>query len=134
MVARYQAGEASGFDNRVLLLPGVGEFLLQLSGLLRPLIQRRWAAMVADWRCNGLKSNSLAAAQHVARWARRFSDGASERTQLDELAKRRWSRPRTRFSPGRLPDRRSESVGRTGPESLQYREWSTKGLASEGST
>ncbi len=47
-VVRYQAGEARAFDNRVLLISGVGEYLLQLSGLLRPLIQRRWAAMVAD--------------------------------------------------------------------------------------
>ena len=46
-VSRYQAGEPSNFDNRVLLKPGVGEYLLQLAGLLRPLIQRRWAAMVA---------------------------------------------------------------------------------------
>jgi hypothetical protein len=46
-VAPYLAGEPSTFDNRVMLKPGVGEYLLQLSGLLRPLIQRRWAAMVA---------------------------------------------------------------------------------------
>jgi 5-methylcytosine-specific restriction endonuclease McrA len=46
-ITRYQAGEASNFDSRVLLKPGVGEYLLQLAGLLRPLIQRRWAAMIA---------------------------------------------------------------------------------------
>jgi hypothetical protein len=143
VVARYQAGEVGALNNHLLLMPGVGEFLLQLSGLLRPLIQRRWAAMVADlngleesrldaflfgsvrvpttkvraglweiqgrrcfycearlhdptkgqvdhflpWsrypddgldnfvvadgKCNGWKSSSLAAAQHVARWVRR---------------------------------------------------------------
>jgi len=35
--------ERDGFDNRVLLRPRVGEYFLQLNGLLRPLIQRRWA-------------------------------------------------------------------------------------------
>ncbi len=157
-VARYQAGEASDFDNRMLLRPGVGEYLLQLSGLLRPLIQRRWAAMVAqvnrleesqlemflfganrvqtakvraelweiqgrqcfychtrvrepvqgevdhfvpwsrypddgldnlvvaDKACNGFKSNSLPAAEHVTRWARRFVEGSDEHAQLSDLA------------------------------------------------
>ena len=56
-VTRYQAGEASTFDNRVLLKPGVGEYLLQLTGLLRPLIQRRWAAMVAQ--LNRLEESQL---------------------------------------------------------------------------
>ena len=138
-----------------MLKPGVGEYFLQLSGLLRPLIQRRWAAMVAhlnrleesqlrysfrcqpntnakirrvweiqdeaallrwanrraaertggplrpwsrypddtldnfvvaDKRCNGLKSSSLAAADHLTRWTRRFADGSSESTQLFDLA------------------------------------------------
>src|SRR6476659_2216960 len=56
-VARYLAGEPSTFDNRVMLRPGVGEYLLQLSGLLRPLIQRRWAAMVAQ--LNRLEESQL---------------------------------------------------------------------------
>jgi 5-methylcytosine-specific restriction endonuclease McrA len=47
-VEGYLAGRASPFDNRLLLRPGVGEYLRQLNGLLRPLIQRRWAAMVAQ--------------------------------------------------------------------------------------
>jgi hypothetical protein len=47
-VTRYLAAGSSSFDNRVMLRPGVGEYLLQLNGLLRPLIQRRWAAMVAQ--------------------------------------------------------------------------------------
>ncbi len=38
---------SKGFDNRILLLSGVGDHLVRLSGLLRPLIQRQWAAMVA---------------------------------------------------------------------------------------
>lgn len=157
-VSRYLSGEASAFDNRVMLRPGVGEHFLQLNGLLRPLIQRRWAAMVAqlnrleesqlemflfgadrartakiriglwelqgrrcfycdalvtepargqvdhfvpwsrypddtldnfvfaDNRCNGCKSSSLAAADHVTRWTRRFADGSSEYAQLAGLA------------------------------------------------
>jgi hypothetical protein len=157
-VAPYLAGEPSTFDNRVMLKPGVGEYLLQLSGLLRPLIQRRWAAMVAqlnrledsqlevflfgadrtptvkvraglweiqdrrcfycdarvadlshahvdhflpwsrypddgldnfvlaDKSCNGWKSNSLAASQHLTRWARRFQLDTTECSQLADLA------------------------------------------------
>ena len=164
-VARYQAGKSAAFDNRVLLMPGVGEYLLQLSGLLRPLIQRRWAAMVAglnrleqsrleaflfgavripttkvraalweiqgrrcfycedrlrdptagavdhflpwarypddgldnfvvaDKRCNAAKSASLAASEHVARWARRFATGGRQHAQLADLAqKASWDR------------------------------------------
>jgi 5-methylcytosine-specific restriction endonuclease McrA len=156
-VTGYQRAEASSFDNRVMLRPGVGEYFLQLNGLLRPLIQRRWAAMVAqlnrleesqlemflfgtdrtrtakiraglweiqgrrcfyceariaepvrgqvdhfvpwsrypddtldnfvvaDNRCNGFKSSSLAAADHLTRWTRRFVEGSSEYAQLVEL-------------------------------------------------
>jgi 5-methylcytosine-specific restriction endonuclease McrA len=164
-VAAYQARQPSTFDNRVLLRPGVGEYLLQLSGLLRPLIQRRWAAMVAqlnrledsqlemflfgtdrtptakvraglweiqdrrcfycegrvadpshahvdhflpwsrypddgldnfviaDKSCNGWKSNSLAASEHLARWARRFQEDPSDCSQLTELgAESGWDR------------------------------------------
>lgn len=54
---RYLAGEASAFDNRLLLKPGVGRHLRQLNGLLRPLIQRRWAAMVAQ--LNRLEESQL---------------------------------------------------------------------------
>jgi hypothetical protein len=46
-VRGYEKGEAS-FDNRILLRPNVGEYLVQLNGLLRPLIHRGWAAMVAQ--------------------------------------------------------------------------------------
>src|SRR5207237_3043604 len=41
-VIRYQRGVGE-FDNRILLKPRVGEFFVRLNGLLRPLIQRRWA-------------------------------------------------------------------------------------------
>ena len=164
-VTRYQDGHASGFDNRVLLKPDVGEYLLQLAGLLRPLIQRRWAAMVAqlnrleesqlevflfgadrtqtakvraglweiqerrcfycdsrvrdpvhgdvdhfvpwsrypddsldnlvvaDKGCNGFKSSSLPAAEHLTRWTRRFVEGSADHTQLADLAQRAsWDR------------------------------------------
>lgn len=46
-VNQYQKGAASDFDNRVLLKPGVGEHLLRLHALLRPLIQREWTRLVA---------------------------------------------------------------------------------------
>jgi 5-methylcytosine-specific restriction endonuclease McrA len=164
-VSRYQAGEAGAFDNRVSFVAGVGEYLLQLSGLLRSLIQRRWADMVAevnalqqshlddflfgadrvrtarvrpgiweiqgkrcfyceepvrnpedgevdhflpwarypddgldnlvlaDKRCNGAKSASLAASAHVARWALRFVSADTLHGQLADLAvQRSWDR------------------------------------------
>ena len=47
-VADYQGGRTTDFDNRILLRPHVGSYLIQLNSLLRPLIQRRWAAMVAS--------------------------------------------------------------------------------------
>jgi 5-methylcytosine-specific restriction endonuclease McrA len=148
-----------------MLKPGVGEYLLQLSGSLRPLIQRRWAAMVAqlnrledsqlenflfgadrtptarvraglweiqdsrcfycdarvadpahgevdhflpwsrypddsldnlviaDKSCNAWKSNSLAASEHLARWARRFHQDPSDSSQLTDLgAASGWDR------------------------------------------
>jgi 5-methylcytosine-specific restriction endonuclease McrA len=157
-VSRYQRGE-TGFDNRVMLQPAVGEYFLQLSGLLQPLIQRRWAAMVAqlnrleesqlemflfgadrtrtarirpslweiqgrrcfycdaripdpvrgqvdhfvpwsrypddaldnlviaDTRCNGCKSSSLPAANHLSRWTPRLVEGSKEYVQLADLAR-----------------------------------------------
>jgi len=39
--------DTPGFDRRIHLQPGAGAHLTQLSGLLRPLVQRGWAAMVA---------------------------------------------------------------------------------------
>lgn len=49
--------------------------------------------VVADVACNGFKSNSLAAADHVARWARRFLVGSPESQQLAELARQTaWER------------------------------------------
>jgi len=56
-VAAYQRGDGAAFDNRILLMPSVGEYLVRLNGLLRPFIQRRWAAMVA--RLNRLEEARL---------------------------------------------------------------------------
>lgn len=38
-------------------MPAVGEYFVQLSGLLRPLLQRRWAAMIAQ--VNRLEESQL---------------------------------------------------------------------------
>jgi hypothetical protein len=47
-VSAYQSGlPGAGFDNSIRLLPGVAEKLVLLNGLLRPLVRREWAAMVA---------------------------------------------------------------------------------------
>jgi hypothetical protein len=46
-VSAYQRGTSSAFDNRILLREGVAAQLVQLNGVLRPLIQREWARMVA---------------------------------------------------------------------------------------
>ncbi|MGH7545060.1 MAG: HNH endonuclease, partial [Gemmatimonadota bacterium] len=47
-VTRYQKDGSGPFDNRILLKPGVGEHLVRLNGLLRPLIQRQWTLLVAQ--------------------------------------------------------------------------------------
>jgi hypothetical protein len=39
---------AAGFDDSLLLRPGVGSWLVRLGAVLRPIIQQRWAAFVAD--------------------------------------------------------------------------------------
>jgi hypothetical protein len=54
---RYLQGQPSGFDNRIILRPGVAAALIQLNGLLRPLIQRSWALKVA--KLNGLAEGLL---------------------------------------------------------------------------
>ncbi|WP_375768833.1 HNH endonuclease [Archangium gephyra] len=51
-VSAYQRRERSTFDNRLLLRPRVAQWFVQLNGVLRPLIQREWARMVAAM--NGL--------------------------------------------------------------------------------
>lgn len=39
---------APGFDDRLRLQPGVGGWLVRMAGVLRPIVQQRWAAFVAD--------------------------------------------------------------------------------------
>lgn len=56
-VARYQKNETSTFDNVLSLRPGVSAALVALNGVLRPLIYRSWALMVADM--NGLDEPRL---------------------------------------------------------------------------
>jgi len=46
-VGRYQRGEGGPFDNRIHLRAGVGEALVRLNHLLRPLIHHQWAVKVA---------------------------------------------------------------------------------------
>jgi hypothetical protein len=45
-ISHYQR-TGTGFDNRLSLQPRVSEHLVRLNGLLRPLIHREWARMVA---------------------------------------------------------------------------------------
>jgi hypothetical protein len=47
----------TNFDNNIRFKPGAGECLIQLNGLLRPLIHKKWASMVA--RINNLQENQL---------------------------------------------------------------------------
>ncbi len=56
-IKRYQDGDSLFFDNRILLQPSVGEHLLALNTLLRPLIQRQWATMVA--KLNALEESQI---------------------------------------------------------------------------
>ena len=66
-VTSYQRSDTSSFDNRVMLRHGVGGYFLQLNGLLRPLIQRRWSAMVASligWRSPSWSSSCSAPTEH----------------------------------------------------------------------
>jgi HNH endonuclease len=56
-VSAYQDGTPGAFDNRLLLKPGVAEHLVRLNGVLRPIVQREWAVMVA-W-LNGLPEATL---------------------------------------------------------------------------
>lgn len=56
-VSEYQRTGSGSFDNRILLQPGVGESLVLLNGLLRPLIHRQWTAMVAQM--NGMEESRL---------------------------------------------------------------------------
>jgi hypothetical protein len=48
VVNSYQKGTSKTFDNLIRFQPNVSSYFIQLSGLLRPLIQREWAMRVAE--------------------------------------------------------------------------------------
>jgi hypothetical protein len=53
--------------------------------------------VVADRACNGSKSSSLAASEHLRPWRKRFVPGSSQSAQLAELAANtRWTRQSAR--------------------------------------
>lgn len=54
---RQGTADAGGFDNRIQLLENVGIGLVRLGGVLRPLLHREWARMVA--RINRLPRDEL---------------------------------------------------------------------------
>jgi hypothetical protein len=56
-VRRYQDTGGGDFDNRINLRPGVGEHLVRLNGLLRPLLRRGWSVKIAE--LNGLDERLL---------------------------------------------------------------------------
>ena len=56
-VRQYQRDGTGPFDNRIQLRQGVGDHLIRLNGLLRPLLYRHWAGMVA--RINRLEESRL---------------------------------------------------------------------------
>jgi 5-methylcytosine-specific restriction endonuclease McrA len=45
-VRAYQREQASDFDNRILMLPGVVDLLARFHGLIRQLVEARWVEMV----------------------------------------------------------------------------------------
>lgn len=47
-ITRYQLDDPGEFDNRIHLQPGVGDALVRLHGLLRPLLHRKWAQKIAE--------------------------------------------------------------------------------------
>ena len=73
-------------DTTLRFAPGVGDKLVRLSGLLRPLIQN---LVLAHRRCNQAKRDFLAATDHVERWDRRL---AKQGHDLQDIAARaRWA-------------------------------------------
>ena len=56
---RRNAARGPDFDNRILLVGDAGEHLIRLAGLLRPLIQRQWAAMFAKVNRDLLEDSRL---------------------------------------------------------------------------
>jgi hypothetical protein len=56
-VTAYQGSKESEFDNRINLLPNVADYLVNLNGLLRPMVQHKWAMEVA--KINKLEESKL---------------------------------------------------------------------------
>lgn len=54
---RRRAVRSGDFDNRILLRPGAADSLVELSGLLRPLVHRRWVDCVTQF--NRLPESNL---------------------------------------------------------------------------
>lgn len=57
IITEYQQSGTGPFDNRILLKPGVGDHLVKLNSLLRPLIQRNWTAMIS--KLNRMEESGL---------------------------------------------------------------------------
>lgn len=57
IVSEYQRQGTGPFDNRILLKDRVGDYLVMLNSLLRPLIQRNWTAMIS--RFNRMEAAEL---------------------------------------------------------------------------
>jgi len=56
-ISKYLKGVDDNFDNIIRFMPGIPELLVRLNGLLRPLLQRSWASMVA--KMNALEESKL---------------------------------------------------------------------------
>lgn len=46
-IRRYQRGDGTAFDNRILFRPGAAESLVSLASVVRPLVQQQWRVMVS---------------------------------------------------------------------------------------
>jgi hypothetical protein len=103
---RRQDVEIEGFDGHIHLLPGVADNLIRFSGLLRPLIQRAWAGMVAginrDATDEARLQEFLFGASRVASIRFATSEAASEQPLL--LCDKRMHGPVDidHFIPGRV--------------------------------
>lgn len=58
-ITRATFNDGTRFDNRIHFAGAAGKLLVRLSGLLRPLIQRQWAAMVARLNQDHLQDAAL---------------------------------------------------------------------------
>ncbi|MBE2252771.1 MAG: HNH endonuclease [Myxococcus sp.] len=58
-VKRYQRGERVGFDNHLLLKPGIAEALIRLNTLVRPLIRREWLRQVQLFNRSRIPGSAL---------------------------------------------------------------------------